>query len=48
MKDFFDNEIPFTFDFSLFDYAVGLTGDPIEKYEKDYYDEWPPLKISYS
>lgn len=42
-KEFFDNEIPFTFDFSLFEYSVGLSGDLIEKYEKHYYEELPPL-----
>lgn len=42
-KDFFDKEIPFTFDFNLFEYSVGFSGDVIEKYQKDYYEELPPL-----
>src|ERR1700744_4370394 len=42
-KDFLDKEIPFKFDFKLFDYSVSLSGDKIEKYKKDYYTEPPPL-----
>lgn len=42
-KVFLDKEIPFTFDFDLFEYSIGLTGDKIEKYKKDYYEELPPL-----
>jgi hypothetical protein len=40
-KEFFDSEIPFTFDFNLFEYSVSLTGDKMEKYRKDYYNELP-------
>ncbi|MFN0292714.1 hypothetical protein [Pedobacter helvus] len=41
-KTFFDKEIPFKFDFSFFEYWIGLTGDDFNKYKKDYYEEWPP------
>jgi hypothetical protein len=41
-KEFFDKEIPFTFDFSLFTYSVSLSGDTMDKYKKDYYEELPP------
>ncbi len=42
-KEFFDEEIPFTFDFNLFEYSVSLAGDKLEKYKKDYYEEPPPI-----
>lgn len=42
-KEFFDKEIPFTFDFNLFQYSVGLSGETIEKYKKDYHEELPPF-----
>ena len=42
-KDFFDKEIPFKFDFSLFEYSVGLSSVEIQKYRKDYYEDLPPF-----
>jgi len=42
-KEFFDKEIPFTFDFNLFNYSVGLSGDKIETYKKDYHEGPPPF-----
>ena len=45
-KEFFDNEIPFTFNFDLFEYSVALTGDDYSKLEPTYYTELPPpLKV---
>jgi len=41
-KEFFDTKIPFTFDFNLFQYDVGFSGDTMDTYTKDYYDEMPP------
>jgi len=41
-KDFFDNEIPFKFDFNLFEYSVGLSSVEVGEYKKDYYEELPP------
>ena len=40
-KKFFDEEIPFKFDFSLFEYSVALTGDEMSKIEKNYYVKLP-------
>ena len=40
-KEFFDKKIPFTFDFSLFEYSVALTGDDFSKLKKNYYEELP-------
>ena len=40
-KEFLDEEIPFKFDFDLFDHWVSLTGDKVSKYKKDYYDHLP-------
>jgi len=40
-KDYLMQEIPFTFDFRLFDYAVGISSVKIEEYKKDYYEELP-------
>lgn len=42
-KNFFDKEIPIRFDFELFDYSVGLVVLDSDKYEKDYYEDLPPL-----
>ncbi|WP_343745229.1 hypothetical protein [Chitinophaga sp.] len=42
-KEFFDSEIPFKFDFNLFDYAVGLSSVEARKYKKNYYEELPPF-----
>ena len=42
-KEFLDNEIPFTFDFDLFEYSVALTGDDYSKLKPYCYDELPPL-----
>ena len=42
-KEYLDREIPFTFDFNLFEYSVSLTGDKMDKYKKDYYEELPAL-----
>lgn len=44
-KEFLDNEIPFTFDFDLFEYSVALTGDDYSKLRPDYYDELPPKLV---
>ena len=41
-KVYLDKEIPFTFDFKLFDYSVGFSGNKIEKLKKWYYEELPP------
>jgi len=41
-KVFLDKEVSFTFDFDLFEYSIGLTGDPFSRYIKDYYEELPP------
>jgi hypothetical protein len=40
--EFFNKEIPFTFDFNLFTYSVSLTSVEIKKYKEDYYKELPP------
>ncbi len=40
-KELLDKEIPFNFDFNLFEYSVSLSGDEMEKYKKDYYEELP-------
>jgi hypothetical protein len=42
-KEYLDKEMPFKFDFTLFEYSIGLCGDKMEKYKKDYYDELPPM-----
>jgi len=42
-KEFFDNEIPFTFNFDLFEYSVALTGDDFDKLKPNYYEELPPM-----
>lgn len=42
-KEYLDKNIPFTFDFDLFVYSVGLTSVETHKYKKDYYQELPPL-----
>jgi len=42
-KEYLDKNIPFTFDFDLFVYSVGLTGVETHKYEKDYYEKLPAL-----
>lgn len=42
-KTYLDKNIPFTFDFDLFIYSVGLTSVEVDKYKKDYYEELPPL-----
>jgi hypothetical protein len=42
-KAFLDAEIPFLFDFKLFDYSVNLTGTKAGKYKPDYYEELPPF-----
>jgi len=42
-KDYLDKEVPFTFDFDLFEYSVGLSSVEEHKYQKDYYDELPPV-----
>jgi hypothetical protein len=44
-KEYLDDEVPITFDFSLFDYSVGLSSVEVQKYKKDYYEELPPLLI---
>lgn len=41
-KVFLDEEIPFTFDFKLFDYSVHLSSVDVDKYKKNYYEELPP------
>jgi hypothetical protein len=40
-REFFDKEIPFTFDFKLFEYSVTLSGDDLSKLKKNYYEELP-------
>jgi len=42
-KEYLDKNVPFTFDFDLFVYSVGLTSVEANKYKKDYYEELPPL-----
>lgn len=42
-KVFLDKEVPFMFDFKLFDYTVSLTGIEVEKYKQDYYEALPPF-----
>ncbi|WP_131537270.1 hypothetical protein [Pedobacter nototheniae] len=42
-KEYLDKNIPFTFDFDLFVYSVGLTSVEAHKYNKDYYEYLPPL-----
>jgi hypothetical protein len=42
-KEYLGENIPFTFDFDLFVYSVGLRGVDQQKYKKDYYEELPPL-----
>lgn len=42
-KDFFDKEIPFKFDFKLFEYSVGLSSIEIQNYRKNYYENLPPF-----
>ncbi|NSL85319.1 hypothetical protein [Chitinophaga solisilvae] len=39
---FLEDQIPFTFDFDLFDYTVGYTSIEADKYVKNYYEELPP------
>jgi hypothetical protein len=40
-KEFFDKQIPFTFDFKLFEYSVALTGGDLSRLKKNYYEELP-------
>nr|NYE64273.1 hypothetical protein [Mucilaginibacter sp. E4BP6] len=40
-KEFLDKEIPFTFDFNIFEYNIGLCST--KKDEKYYYEELPPF-----
>ena len=42
-KEFFDKEIPFTFDFELFEYSVALTGDDYNKLKPNHYGELPTM-----
>ncbi|WP_158800589.1 hypothetical protein [Pedobacter sp. L105] len=42
-KEFFDKEIPFAFDFGLFEYSVSLSSVDAQNYQKNYYEELPPL-----
>ena len=42
-KEYLDSEIPFKFDFNLFEYSVGLSSVEVQKYKKDYYEELPPI-----
>ena len=41
-KKFFDQNVPFKFDFNLFEYSVSFTGDKMTDYKKDYYEDLPP------
>ncbi|HEY1870135.1 MAG TPA: hypothetical protein VGG71_03705 [Chitinophagaceae bacterium] len=41
-KLFFDKEIPFIFDFNLFEYCVSFASIEVSAYKKNYYDELPP------
>ena len=44
-KEYLDREIPFKFDFELFEYSVGLSSVEIRKYKKNYHEELPPSFI---
>jgi hypothetical protein len=41
-KAYFDQEIPFKFDFSLFEYSIGFSGCYKKEYRQNYYQELPP------
>ncbi len=41
-KSYLDQEIPFKFDFSLFEYSVSLSGCYKENYRQVYHKELPP------
>jgi hypothetical protein len=41
-KSYLDQEIPFKFDFSLFEYSVGFSGCYKENYRQGYHKELPP------
>lgn len=40
-KEYLDKEIPFTFDFDIFEYSVSLGCVEINKYKKNYHEEPP-------
>lgn len=40
-KSYLDKEIPFKFDFSLFEYSVGFSGCYKEDYRQSYHKELP-------
>lgn len=42
-KEFLDKEVGFTFDFSLFDYSVGLSSIEVSKSDKYYHKVLPPF-----
>jgi hypothetical protein len=42
-KEYLDKNIPFSFDFKLFEYSVGFGSVEVDKYQKDYHEELPPL-----
>jgi hypothetical protein len=41
-KAYFDQEIPFKFDFSLFEYTISFSGCYKEEYKQNYKQELPP------
>lgn len=41
-KSYLDQEIPFKFDFNLFEYSVGFSGCYKEDHRKGYHKELPP------
>jgi hypothetical protein len=40
-KEYFDKEIPFGFDFSLFEYSISLSGCYKENYRQNYHKDLP-------
>ncbi|PJJ84350.1 hypothetical protein [Mucilaginibacter auburnensis] len=42
-RTFFDSEIPFRFNFKLFEYSVSLVSVKEKDYKKDYYEVLPGL-----
>lgn len=42
-NEYLDKEVPFTFDFDIFNYTVGISSVKVEDYKKDYYEELPPF-----
>lgn len=42
-KEFFEREIPFSFDFKLFEYSICLVSVRRSDYRNDYHEDLPPL-----